>query len=213
MDARSYVEVGDSTSSSRNFDDDHDGINCDLLGKQLGLEFDELYIGMVSTTTAGFFPGTLELLKKIASSSTIRGKNIQLGALTNASVAYAYAVFRVNLESEDYEVDGQKKQLPSSNAIPPHQHLLRFRSIHGADTVPRPKPEPDGLLLVCKELGVDPNEAVYIGDSPSDAVAASSAGMKSIGCTWGSHPRENLEKAPFCKLCDTLDELTNELGL
>lgn len=79
--------------------------------------------------------------------------HIKLGALTNACVAYAEEVLRVN--------DNVKE---------------RFQAIHGADSVPAPKPMPDGLLMCCKELGLEPSECVYIGDSPSDAVAAQAAG-------------------------------------
>ena len=59
------------------------------LGSKLGAEFDELYIGLVSTETAPFYPGIGDLLVKLAG----RGK---LGALTNAAVAYAERVLDVN---------------------------------------------------------------------------------------------------------------------
>jgi phosphoglycolate phosphatase-like HAD superfamily hydrolase len=186
-------------------DDDHIDPDYTLLGQQLGKEFDDLYIGMVSMTTACFFPGVLDILKRIASSAsstTISNNNsnnsMKLGALTNASVEYAHAVFRVNLDSNK---DDDKT------------HQINFLSIHGADTAPRPKPHADGLLLVCKELNVNPNQAVYVGDSPSDAVAANAAGMTSIGVTWGSHSRPSLEMAPFDIMCDTIDELAEALGL
>mmetsp|Transcript_39959 Transcript_39959/g.96464 ORF Transcript_39959/g.96464 Transcript_39959/m.96464 type:complete len:378 (-) Transcript_39959:328-1461(-) len=224
MDAAARTTGDDETNDddNNNIDDDAD-VDYVQLGKQLGNEFDELYIGLVSMETAGFFPGIKDLLEKIAvvsqstgnesasiSSSSSRN-GIQLGALTNACVDYAYAALRVNLGSEEDSSNDDNNS--KSNDDDELQHKINFRSIHGADTVPRPKPEPEGLYLVCKELDVDPSKAVYIGDSPSDACAASSAGMKSIGVTWGSHPRQNLEQAPFDKLCDTIDELANELGL
>jgi HAD superfamily hydrolase (TIGR01509 family) len=40
------------------------------------------------------------------------------------------------------------------------------------------KPEPDGLLLAAKMLGVDPTRCLYIGDQPCDADAARNAGMQ-----------------------------------
>ncbi len=45
----------------------------------------------------------------------------------------------------------------------------------------RPKPEPDGLLVACAALGVDPERAVMIGDSSWDAEAARRAGVRFIG--------------------------------
>ena len=62
-----------------------------------------------------------------------------------------------------------------------HNLQGHFRIMHGADDVPAPKPAPDGLLLCCRELGQDASQCVYVGDSPSDGLAARAAGMKSIG--------------------------------
>ena len=42
------------------------------------------------------------------------------------------------------------------------------------------KPHPDPLLLACKKLGVNPDEAVYVGDAQSDIIAGKAAGMKVI---------------------------------
>ena len=47
-------------------------------------------------------------------------------------------------------------------------------------------PAADGLLLCCERLGVDPENSVYVGDSPTDGQAARAAGMKSIGVLWGA---------------------------
>lgn len=42
------------------------------------------------------------------------------------------------------------------------------------------KPHPDPLLLAAQQLGVLPNETIYIGDVASDVQAAKAAGMKVI---------------------------------
>ncbi|WP_336339106.1 HAD family hydrolase [Haloarcula brevis] len=47
----------------------------------------------------------------------------------------------------------------------------------GRDTVGSSKPDPEGLLAIAAELGVDPAAAVFVGDSESDATAARRAGM------------------------------------
>lgn len=55
-------------------------------------------------------------------------------------------------------------------------HLFQVQL--GADDVPAPKPYPDGLLKVVSLLdGLVPSKCIYIGDSPSDGQAATSAGM------------------------------------
>jgi len=42
------------------------------------------------------------------------------------------------------------------------------------------KPHPEPLLLAAQKLGVEPGEAVYIGDAENDVKAARAAGMKVI---------------------------------
>lgn len=51
----------------------------------------------------------------------------------------------------------------------------------GVLDVKRPKPHPDMLLLCLERLGVAAEEAVYVGDQPSDRDAATAAGMRFIG--------------------------------
>mmetsp|Transcript_37769 Transcript_37769/g.44005 ORF Transcript_37769/g.44005 Transcript_37769/m.44005 type:complete len:270 (-) Transcript_37769:379-1188(-) len=151
--------------------------NFDELGGKLGMEFDDYYVKLVSTETASFYDGMEELLLNMP-------KSVKIGALTNACVGYGKAVLQVN-----------------NNVIE------MFSSVHGADDVPAPKPFGDGLLLCCQEMGLDPAECVYVGDSPTDAKAAEEAGMPSIGVLWGSNSEERLSKAPFLHLCSTISEL------
>jgi len=79
-------------------------------------------------------------------------------------------------------------------------------AVVGADEVPDVKPSPLGLLSLCSSLGWDPATCVYVGDSPSDGVAAKGAGMMSVGCTWGSHDA-NAQRGRFDALVDTVEEL------
>lgn len=160
------------------------------VGGRLADEFDKLYVGLVSTETAGFYEGVEDLILKIPNTN----EGVRVAALTNACVAYAHAVLKTNCPKTRGELGAEGI-------------YERFLSIHGADTVPNPKPNPDGLLLCCKEIGISPDECVYIGDSPSDAVAAKAAGSVAIGVLWGSHPIESLKKAPFDYLCNDIDEL------
>ncbi|MEV0615672.1 HAD family hydrolase [Nonomuraea sp. NPDC050404] len=49
----------------------------------------------------------------------------------------------------------------------------------------RGKPAPDPLLLALTELGVDPAQAVYVGDTAVDQEAARRAGVRYIHAAWG----------------------------
>ena len=51
----------------------------------------------------------------------------------------------------------------------------------GVLDVARPKPHPDMLLHCLERLEVEPDEAVYVGDQPTDLEAAEGAGMHFIG--------------------------------
>ncbi len=64
----------------------------------------------------------------------------------------------------------------------------------GGDQVARSKPAPDGILLAAKKLGIEPEDVAYIGDSPLDLRAASSAGSHSVAAAWG-HQYDQAERA------------------
>lgn len=162
-------------------------LDFETVGAQLAQEFDDLYVGLVSVETAGFFDNVKDFLEKIPA-------HVSLGALTNAAERYGVAVLQVNCPA--YSLD------KSSGGV-----YGRFQSIRGADTVPQPKPSPEGLWQVCRDLNLQPTDCVYIGDSPTDAVAAEAAGMASIGVLWGSHGESSLAKAPFAHLCQSVQEL------
>ena len=161
------------------------------VGRRLGEEFDNLYVDLVNMETACFYPGISSLLDNIP-------EDVVLGALTNACEKYAHAVLKTNCPV--LSMAGASGN--NGDAI-----YSRFESVRGADTVPTPKPSPDGLFDVCKDLGLKPEECIYVGDSPSDGVAAKAAGMGAIGVLWGSHSEERVREAPFDHVCSTVKEL------
>ena len=55
----------------------------------------------------------------------------------------------------------------------------------GGDQVERIKPDPQPLLMAAEELRVDPKQAVMLGDSVSDVMAARAAGMPIICVSYG----------------------------
>jgi phosphoglycolate phosphatase/pyrophosphatase PpaX len=52
------------------------------------------------------------------------------------------------------------------------------------DDVHAPKPDPSGLLAAAAALGVEPADAIYIGDSTSDLEAGRNAGMRIGAALW-----------------------------
>jgi HAD superfamily hydrolase (TIGR01509 family) len=57
--------------------------------------------------------------------------------------------------------------------------------ITGAD-VARSKPDPEGLLKCAAGLGVEPNQTVYVGDTPIDVQASRAAGMGAVAVLSGA---------------------------
>jgi len=56
-----------------------------------------------------------------------------------------------------------------------------FDAVIGGDEVTRPKPFPDPYLQACAVLGVAPDQAVAIEDSPTGVRSAVSAGVVTVG--------------------------------
>lgn len=75
-----------------------------------------------------------------------------------------------------------------------------------SEGVPR-KPDPAGLLLIMKELEVEPKRCIYFGDSAGDIICAHAAGVYAVGCTWGYQPKEALVQAKADALIDAPAEI------
>jgi phosphoglycolate phosphatase len=82
----------------------------------------------------------------------------------------------------------------------------RFAVVRGGDQGPR-KPDPSGLVAVCRELGVAPEEALLVGDTQFDRRAARAAGVPFCAAMWGLSPREELLAEPVDHLCESAAEL------
>ena len=81
----------------------------------------------------------------------------------------------------------------------------------GVGDVSKVKPDPEGLLLAVKQLGVKIEEVLYVGDSYVDAEAAEAAGMKFAGVLTGTTTREEFLKYPCACVEDTVTTLFERL--
>ena len=72
--------------------------------------------------------------------------------------------------------------------------------------IPR-KPDPRGLQNMLRQLGVQPAETAYVGDSATDMQVARAAGAFPIGVTWGYRPAVELQEAGAQRLVTTPSEL------
>lgn len=53
------------------------------------------------------------------------------------------------------------------------------------DHVTHRKPDPEPMLLACKQTGCNPSEAIYLGDHRRDIEAAHNANMMTVACAYG----------------------------
>ncbi|MGR3616536.1 MAG: HAD family hydrolase [Paracoccaceae bacterium] len=63
--------------------------------------------------------------------------------------------------------------------------LEKFDFVAGFDSGFGMKPDPDPLLAFCKAAGVQPAQAVMVGDSTHDLIAGRAAGMQVLGVLTG----------------------------
>jgi len=72
-----------------------------------------------------------------------------------------------------------------------------FRWIVGGDTLPQQKPDPAALLWVMGKAGVTAEEALFVGDSRNDVLAARAAGVACVALSYGyNHGRPIAEEGP-----------------
>lgn len=101
------------------------------------------------------YPGILPLLEAL----TARG--IPMTVLSNKPQAYTEIVMAHFLSAYHFEIIfGQR------------------------DEVPR-KPHPAGALEIAGMLGLPPSKIVFVGDTSTDMITATSAGMIAVGVLWG----------------------------
>ena len=82
-----------------------------------------------------------------------------------------------------------------------------FDLVVGWEDVQESKPAPAPILFALEKLGLDPRDALMVGDSHVDVTAARRAGVKSAGATWGTVARELLEQANPDYLIDSPSDL------
>lgn len=83
----------------------------------------------------------------------------------------------------------------------------------GGEDVPAFKPDPGGLLLALERLGLEPDDAIYVGDTTIDAQAAANADMRFIGVLTGPTTHDEMKQEPSLALLASVGELPEFLGV
>lgn len=73
------------------------------------------------------------------------------------------------------------------------------------------KPDPTSVLGILEEMGLSRAEVLYVGDSGTDMATAATAGLRSVGVTWGFRDRQELEETGAEHIIDQAAELLDLL--
>jgi HAD superfamily hydrolase (TIGR01509 family) len=100
-------------------------------------------------------------------------------------------------------------------ALEAMQMSERFEHVFSSELVQRGKPAPDLFLHAARSLGVQPERAIVIEDSPYGVMAARRAGMRCVGFLGGTHLVEirdrhaiALRDAGAEMIVESLDQIT-----
>jgi phosphoglycolate phosphatase len=82
-----------------------------------------------------------------------------------------------------------------------------FARVYGGNSFEQKKPHPIGVETLLKELGVERNRTVLVGDSAVDIRTARNAGIMACGVTYGFQP-EGFQDEPPDVVVDRAEDLT-----
>lgn len=127
------------------------------------------------------YEGILDLLKELV----LRG--IPLAICTNKPTGAAHTIVEVLFEKDTFiEVVGDEPGQPR-------------------------KPDPKKVLKIADQMGILPQEIVYIGDSQVDMQTAVNAKMLPVGVLWGFRDKDELEEHGAAVLLNRPLELVEKI--
>jgi phosphoglycolate phosphatase len=88
----------------------------------------------------------------------------------------------------------------------------KFSPVYGErPPVPR-KPDPSAALAIASELGLAPQDILYVGDTPTDIATARAAGMPALAAAWGFRSEAELRAAGATRIAHHPSDVLAHLG-
>ena len=75
------------------------------------------------------------------------------------------------------------------------------------------KPDPAGVFMILEQLGVKPEETLYIGDTDTDMITGKNAGLFTLGAAWGFRGRKELEESGADAVIGRPEEMLRYAGI
>jgi phosphoglycolate phosphatase len=129
-----------------------------------------------------------------------------LTRLTRPMPGAMEAVAQLHVAGVAMGVATNKPQVATRQILLHFGLIERLRVIVGGDAVNHQKPAPDALLIALDRLGVGPSDALMVGDSVTDVMAARAAGM-AVALVRGGYTADPVERLGADFICDTLLDL------
>ncbi len=82
-----------------------------------------------------------------------------------------------------------------------------FAAVYGQREGVTPKPDPAIVAGILRDTGVQPGNALYVGDSAIDMQTALNARVAACGVTWGFRPRSELEQLNPAYIVDRASDI------
>ncbi len=142
----------------------------------------ETYIGYSSkmmTGLTGFYPETEPLLE------ALRAAGRKIGIMST------------------------KRRFRIMEALDAHGLTGHIDTVFGMEDVSKVKPDPEGLLKLLDVWGMDKSEALYVGDTVIDGLAAKNAGLDFAAVTTGTTKAEAFQDIPHVAVMPDLSGLTS----
>jgi len=83
-----------------------------------------------------------------------------------------------------------------------------FEVIVGMDHTANHKPHPEPVRFALSRLGLEPRDAIFVGDSPHDIESGNAATVPTVGVTWGAFTRVEIERARPTHWIEQMTDLT-----
>ncbi len=162
-------------------------------------------------------------------SSTLKSKGIDDAALTESTLKAYNAKYDADTLYLTEPYDGvtdmidslvaaglrlavlSNKPDPTTTDIVAKFFKDKFSVVHGGRAGVPLKPDPTALLSTIDELGVSPDEVMYIGDTGVDILTGKNAGVyKTVGVSWGYRPVLELRESGADIILDDAAKIVTE---
>jgi len=149
----------------------------DEIRAMIGVPLDEMYRRVLPPERWGLIDGCFKRYREV---------------FMDVSLEHVSILDGVEATLTHFEDEGLQQSLATNKSTPEAEKILAhlgidgyFDLIVGYDDVSSPKPSPEMILLALDAMGVEPDEAVLVEDSPTGLAAGKGAGVFTVAVATG----------------------------